>query len=145
MKLQNPVGKKRGFTLVELLIALAILGILVGVAVPSYNQYIMKSHRTDAINSLTDLSLRLEQRYTTLNSYAEATIAANNAQTDVLDSATSAEGRYTLSIDSATDAAFSITATPIGPQAKDYVCKKFTLSNLGIKSVSGTGDQSECW
>ena len=137
-------SSESGFSFVELMVTIAILGILAAIAVPSYSEHIMRSRRTDAINALNDLALRLEQRYTDINAYAGATIATDPA-TDVLASANSPEGFYTLAINAVAATTFSVTATPTGAQASDTLCGSYTLDHLGTRSVSGTGGQQNCW
>lgn len=136
--------KADGFSLVELMVAVAIIGILMAIAVPSYQEYLLRSRRADAVNALVDLSMRLEQRYAETNSYAGATIAADPA-TDVLSSAASSGGFYTLAIETATGTTFSISATPEGAQASDALCGTYTLDQNGARAVSGTGGQQDCW
>ncbi|NND92309.1 MAG: type IV pilin protein [Granulosicoccus sp.] len=142
--LQGSSENNDGFSLVELMVAVAILGILMAIAVPSYQNYLLSSRRIDARNALTDLSLRLEQRYSAINTYAGATIATNPA-TDVLRSTSSSEGYYTLSIGSATATGYTITATAIGSQKSDKKCGNFTLTSQGTKTTSGAGSVNDCW
>ena len=146
--MRNHMGSKRptGFSLIELLVAVAILAIIMAIAVPSYQQYIIKSHRIDAVQSLTDLSNRLERYYTENNTYASATIGAA-AATDVLPAAGSSGGYYDLSIVSAgtTAHAYTIQATAKGAQSSDTVCSNFTLTDTGILGVSGSGSVIDCW
>jgi type IV pilus assembly protein PilE len=150
-KVTSSFGKKRaqsGFTLVELLIALAVAAILALIVVPSYQQIIMKSRRADAVVALTDLANRFEQYYSDNNTYATATIGAG-ATTDVLSNTSSPQGYYTLSILSSgtTATSYKIQATrkSTGSQANDTLCGNYTLTDQQVRTISGTGTLVECW
>jgi type IV pilus assembly protein PilE len=147
----SKAGKKRAqsaFTLVELLIVVTMAAILALIALPSYQQYIMKSRRTDAVIGLTDLANRLEQYYSDRNIYATATLATG-ATTDVLSNTDSPQGYYTLSIlssgTSATTYTIKATRKNTGPQANDTRCGDYTLTNQQVRTISGTGTLAECW
>lgn len=137
-------ARHRGFSLVELLVAIAIIGILAAIALPSYQEHVLRSRRTDAVNALVDLSMRLERRYSDVASYAGATIGAG-AASDVLASAASPGGFYTLAIEAATGTTYSISATPRGVQASDKLCASYTLDQSGVRGISGSGGQQDCW
>jgi len=128
----------KGFTLIELMIVVAIIGILAAVAYPAYTSAIKKANRADAIDSLLALSGRMEEYYMINNSYASATVNADGSGT--VGSNKTSDGLYTLSITSATAFAYTLTATPVKTDAE---CGNLILNSLGQKSDS-KGD-GNCW
>ncbi len=129
----------KGFTLIELMIVVAIIGILAGVAYPSYTGYVKKANRADAIDSLLFLAGRMEEFYMNNDTYAGATV--NAAATGTVGSNQTSEGLYTLSIPTATGFAYTITAIPV---IADAECTTFTLNQLGQKGATGTS-AATCW
>lgn len=141
----------RGFTLTELMIVVAIVGILAAVSYPSYLEHVTKTRRADAQTSLLDLAARMERHFAETNSYAGATIATA-AATDVLGSATSVEGWYTLSITAQNASSYTVQATPLNAQGTgDTWCQSLTLNSLGAKGVANgpagapTWAAAQCW
>ena len=141
----------KGFSLIELVIVLAIAGILSAIAIPGYHDYITRAHRNDAKTALLDLAIRMENYYAKNNTYQTATIGVNNA-TDVLADPASSEGFYRLAISQATATTYSLEATPINTQATaDTHCQSLTFNHLGQKGVSAapsgmsTAPTVACW
>lgn len=141
----------KGFSLIELLIVIAITAILASFAYPSYENYLIKIHRLDGQTALIDLANRMEQSYAKELTYTNATIS-KNPKTDVLASNLSAEGHYILSIEKATDTTYNLKATPIGAEAMyDLDCQSLTFNNVGVKGITngpkGTplGSIEKCW
>ena len=133
-----------GFTLIELMITVAIIGILAAIAYPSYQNYTKQTRRSDAQIALTQAANQQERFFTEFNWYA-ATLAGTRSSgtstTGVLGiSATSPEGHYTLSPTTGTIAAgctanscgYTLTATPVttGLQVNDG---KFRIDSTGVK------------
>lgn len=133
------MNKMKGFTLMELLIVVAIMGILGAVGYPIYTNAINKGNRADAIDSLLSLASRMEEYYMVNDSYVGATVAADGSGT-VGSNQTSAS-LYTLSIPAATAFGYTITATPVGT---DTECTTLSLNNLGQKTATGS-DAANCW
>lgn len=133
-----------GFTLIELMVVVVIVAILMGIALPSYQDSVRKARRSDAMSALMDAANRQEQVMLDLNSYS-STMAGLGM------SATSPEGDYTIAITTPTVACpittcYVLTATPVAgsQQADDVKCDVFTLRSTGAKTASGTLG-SECW
>ena len=133
-----------GFSLIELLIVLAISGILASIAYPNYRNYILRAHRIDGQSALLDLACRMETYYSLHGPWRTATIGTGKP-TDVLSQHLSPEGWYYLSLLNLTDTTYTLQATPQNKQ--DTLCQSLTLTNLGAKGITGTGiiDISQCW
>ncbi|TDK68733.1 type IV pilin protein [Sapientia aquatica] len=146
--------QQRGFTLIELMIVIVIIGVLAAIAIPAYNSSIQKSRRTDAKNGLLDLATREEKFYSQTNTYSSAMSDLYPGQTgSSLTVQTSGTAYYTLSVPtvtaasgaSATAAYFQATAVPIsgGAQAND-ACGTFTIDSNGVTSNTGN-TATNCW
>lgn len=134
---------KHGFSLIELVIAILIVGIITGIAAPIYSSHMRKVRRIEAISGLTDLAARLERYYALNNTYVGATVTGVGAST------TTIHNYYTLAITAAalTATTYTITATPVvgSAQASDTECGTYTLTQTGQQSISGTGTVAYCW
>lgn len=128
------IKKNRGFTLIELMIAVAVVGILASIAYPSYVAQVSKGRRADAQAALMNIAVRQQQMLLDTRSYA-ATVAALNITLPV-----SVVQHYTVTITAgtATVPTFITTATPSGSQAAD-TCGALSLDQSGTKSPSS------CW
>lgn len=132
--------RARGFTLIELMIAVAVVGILSAVAYPSYMAQLAKGRRADGRAALLDLAQRMERHYTERGTYASATLGATGVYP-----ATSPQGHYAMSITAKTAAGFTIQAAPSGSQSGD-VCGNLIYNQAGVKSVSGASlSAAQCW
>ena len=132
----------KGFTLIELMIAVAIIGILVAIALPNYQRYILKSHRSAAINAVMELASRQARYYTTNNTYTTSLVTLGYAA-DPMPVASSTEHYYDLSVSAVNATSYTVSAAPSGGQTKD-TCGTYSYTDLGIKSVS-SGSMSDCW
>jgi len=103
-----------GFTLIELMIVVAIVAILVAIALPAYNEQVRKSRRSDAYSAVGGLQLRLEKWRADCPSYASAGCAAGLTYP-----AMPTSNFYTFSLAGQTASDYSITATPAGAQVGD--------------------------
>ncbi len=129
-----------GFSLLELLIVMALVVILIASAYPSYAYHLNKSRRNQAEIALLQLAARLEAYYNEENTYKNSTLEnlEINQYTDDYQS-------YELQIAEAGDSGFIIHAIPLGAQNKDKACQTLSLNELGEKSSSGTAKSSFCW
>lgn len=133
----------RGFTLIELMIVVAVVGILAAIAYPSYAEYIRRGHRADARAGLLQAQQWLERAATATGAYPTALPAALTWSTD-------ATKRYTIGFQLGnTNSAYTLVATRKSPgsQAGDR-CGDFTLTNTGIRGAvnltAGT-TAADCW
>lgn len=130
----------RGFTLVELVIVLALVAILLLIAIPTYHQYLAKARRTDGIHALLALSIQLEKHFAMHNSYGNF----NGHQIDPLEKPSSPENWYQLGFQHLSNNSYTLIAEPLGQQAKhDHGCGALTLDHLGRKGA--TGQNKNCW
>lgn len=131
----------KGFTLIELMIVVAVIAILASIAFPSYQEYILRAKRGDGKVALLSAVLAQEK-------YRANHITYASDLADLGLDGTSPDGNYTIAITagSATATTFTITATPSG--FADAICDVLSIaqSNAGItKSASGTGDYDTCF
>lgn len=131
-------GHTAGFSLIELMIAVAIVGILGAVAFPSYQDHMRKGRRAAAQGYLMDLAQRQQQYFLDNRGFASAASALGYASTP-----TDVSPYYTVAIALAggPPPTYSITATPTGSQASD-TCGSLTLNSAGTKSSSAG---TKCW
>ena len=130
----------QGFTLIELMIVVAIIGILAAIAYPSYQDQVMKSRRSDAQSLVLDVAARQERFYFDNGSYADK-LSALSYSADIIDTP---EGYFSVAISASSASSFTVTATPQGAQASDK-CGNLSLDQAGQKTKSGTADLGQCW
>lgn len=130
--------RESGFTLIEVMIAVVIIGILAAIAFPSYREYILRGQRTEGVALLSEGAARQERFYAQNNTYAN-TVAALNME------ANSANALYTLSVANATATTYTLTATAINGQTDDARCGNLGLNQAGDRTISGTRDVEYCW
>lgn len=134
---------QRGFSLVELMIAVVIIGILSAIAMPAYTQYIVKAKRAAAQSFIMGVANKQEQYLLNARAYATSLAALGLAiPADIAASYTVTEPIPVT----ASPPGYTITAVPIGNQAaKDTLCGSLSINQLGTKTISGTGSLATCW
>lgn len=138
----------RGFTLIELMIVVAIAAILAAIAYPAYNDSVRKSRRADAISVLTEAQNHLERFYTENGRYDQDTGGTAYTLPTGMSSSprNSSTTFYTIVANTTTDPngqEFTLTATAQGDQTND-ACGNLTLNHAGLKGVS-SGVPGDCW
>ena len=134
----------RGFTLIELMITVAIVAILASLAYPSYTQYIVRSNRSSAVSFVMNLSSRQEQYNLDARSYTN--------QLSLLGAATipsEVANNYSITVNvdnTATPPNYTVTASPTGNQlVQDTQCGTLKIDQTGLKTISGTSAVNKCW
>ena len=134
------MNKATGFSLIELMIVVIIIGVLLGISIPAYQGYVMRSHRTDAHSSLLDIAARQERFVAQRNAYTTVIAAATGLN---MGSANSRDNYYTLAAAACTGGVIAncylITATAAGNQANDTGCTAITYDSAGTKAPAA------CW
>ncbi|WP_041523971.1 type IV pilin protein [Gilvimarinus agarilyticus] len=128
-------SKNAGFTLIEILIVVAIVGILAAIAYPSYMDSVRKSNRADAKASLNDAAQQMQRCYTLNHTFTDCPSVGTSD---------SAEQFYEIEV-AVTGGGTGFTATATAdqaPQTGDDDCLSFTLDNLGRRTSTTNG---ECW
>ncbi|MDR1967671.1 MAG: type IV pilin protein [Burkholderiaceae bacterium] len=133
-------GKQRGFTLIEVVIVIAIVGILGAIALPVYQDYTRRGYRAEARAGLLRARQWLERAATAMGTYP-LTEKFPNEMKAVL------SGRYAIAVESADGITFTLKATPQGNQTDDQ-CGIYTLTNSGLRGANGETSGAivtECW
>ena len=144
------MNTRSGFTLIEVMVVVAIIGILSAIAYPLYNSQIEKSRRSDARVALLEIA-QAQERFFTMNGFYTSNLAQLPID-DVLQTGDSEAGYYDifLEFDPPGDTGtFLVTARPdaAGPQTEDEKCTELTVNHLGVKegkdSIGKAG--AACW
>lgn len=146
----SPVSRElgaRGFTLVEIMLALVVVGVLAAVALPAYQQAVQKGRRSDAIAMLTAVQQAQERWRANRTGYAA------NLSDLGFSSSQSPKGYYEIALSNVAMSTYTVTATPIssGAQAKDSVCAKLGIAVSGGQVSYTSADSasqatsSKCW
>lgn len=130
-----------GFTLIELMIVVAIIGILAAVALPSYTQYVQRGDRASARAAMLEAQQFMERYYATSNTFVGAVLPAR------FTGVPAGAPRYNIAVGNLAAGTFTLTATPIGTVSR---CGNLTLTHTGVKGISvpttpTAADISECW
>ncbi|MEM9171235.1 MAG: type IV pilin protein [Pseudomonadota bacterium] len=135
----NP-SRMAGLTLVELLLVVVIVAILASIAVPGFQDQMMKTRRTDGKSMLLRTQQALERCYTRFSAY-------NDANCNVVLPANSNEGFYIVSAVGGINATnYTLQAVPQGAQAADGVCGVLRITSTGLQGSLGTNaDANNCW
>lgn len=138
------IQRGSGFTLIELMITVAIVGILAAIAYPSYQEQVRKGRRADAMAQLVTLAQAYERYYTSNNTYVGFFAALPAGQKN---SPTQGTAYYVITAPTETRTAFTLTATrqSAGNQTSDR-CGELSINQAGTKSIANaTATREECW
>lgn len=144
--------RAKGFTLIELMIVVAVIGILAAIAYPAYTESINKSRRSDGQTALLNLQNKMEKFRGNCAFYPQNlgnadTCGASSAASTLNAATTTSQGFYTLSIvaSSATGNAFTLRATPQSAQANDSCTRMDIVVNASNPTGQKTGSGTTCW
>lgn len=152
--------RSRGFTLIELMITVAVVAILAAIALPSYTAYVQRARRTDAKNAVLDLASREERFFSINNTYTSDPVALGYGAGSTFPLPVNASGQsyYSLTAPTVTAASgsgatavaagFTAQAIPTGSQTADTTCYAYQIDQLGTQSNVGPGGPlagGGCW
>lgn len=142
--------REHGFTLIELMVTVAVIGILASIAYPSYQEYVKRANRVDAKAVLLETAQVLERNFTEANRYDQTSggTTINTAWLPFQQAPKEGAAKYTIKFASSmpTQTTYTLEAVPTGIMTGD-ACATLTLSHLGVKTVSSSATKTaaECW
>lgn len=143
--------KAKGFTLIELMITVAVVAILAGIAIPSYRNQMLKAHRADGKTALEEIvqrqaKLRANCRFYGVRSDTTNTCGTTAALSSFAYPGTSKEGYYTLSVTltGLGTQGYVATATATGGQTDDTACTPLTIT-ISAANPEGVRAPTACW
>lgn len=128
--------RNNGFTLVELMVTVMIVGVLSSFALPAYNDYTKKARWAEARASLIQASMNMEREFSTNNIYSGASAGVTFQKN-------SESKSYVLSFKDLEDHSFTVVATPV--RTDDEECGTFSLTQASEKGASGSLGAAKCW
>jgi|SRR5215831_14093686 len=140
----NVINKRAGFTLIEVMIVVAIIAILAAVTYPSYQKYALRTNRAQAKAALLDIQVAQEKFFMQHKRYVSATADISKKSPFGLGLPTTTEnGRYDITIAGGSDDLnFTVVATAKGVQQADADCLVFTIDDSGTRTPPPS---STCW
>jgi len=128
----NRFSQMGGFTLIELVVVVAILGVLLAIAIPGYSDQVRKTRRAAAKTEIMDIVQTKERSNSLNNTYVGSPCGISSIF-------------YTITCPTATATTYTILATAIGEQTSDALCLNLGINEQGVRTETGTGSVAECW
>lgn len=133
-----------GFTLIELMITIAVLALLLAIAIPSYTNYVLRTNRAEAQVELLNAASALERCYSRFSAYDSDNCAIKNVLSG--DGISSESETYVVTETRLTATEFTLQAAPQGSQTRDTECGSFSLTHTGQRGISNTDTPiDKCW
>ncbi len=136
---QQRKGYGSGFTLIEMMITVAVVAILAAIALPSYREYVRRGERAEAKSTMLQMQNWMQQQYTLNNQYP---LALGAAPATLLQSPPTGTAKYNISLAVAAAQTYTLQAVPAVADAK---CGTLTITNSGVRANGGSDNVNYCW